>query len=75
MTDLRALSSSVRLDSGLPPSQAFLKSIKPYLNPISQQQAAAEDNPLKTIDWHDEALEIDWTGIFWLTLKAQVSPS
>ena len=58
---------------GLAVPQAFLKSIKPFLNPISQQKAANEDNPLKTIDWHDESLEIDWTGIFWLTLKAQVS--
>ncbi|KAL7410840.1 hypothetical protein BDY24DRAFT_417681 [Mrakia frigida] len=55
------------------PEQAFLKSIKPFLNPISHAQADNEPNPLKTIDWLDESLEIDWTGIFWLTLKAQVT--
>ncbi|CDZ96160.1 hypothetical protein [Phaffia rhodozyma] len=56
------------------PEQAFLRSIKPFLNPRgpNEPSAKADANPFKAVDWHDETLEINWKGLSVLTLKYQV---
>lgn len=58
--------------------QAFLKSIRRYLNPRAEGEPSAAEDPdtsrLKAFDWGAETLDVDWRGIFRLALKAQVRP-
>lgn len=60
-------------------SQAFLKSIRPFLTSRGPDELSAKDDDetsaLKAFDWGHETLDIDWRGIFRLAVKAQVSVS
>lgn len=57
-------------------SQAFLKSIRPFLTSRGPDEPSAKDDDetsaLKAFDWGHETLDIDWRGIFRLAVKAQV---